>query len=260
MCKRKIRIAPRRTRRTSSESDSSSGTSAVADTTPLLNATGRGNNSGTMGTFNEGQEQQQQQQPQLQEEARIGFIRRLFSGLFSSRSGSSSTSNSTDDPQNVQVINERENNLTIPATVSAVVDMMSPASRMASVPAPPAVFHQAMPPQPTMMNNPAGLMITTTPISSPLRNAQAVAQATRASSSESGSGTTPRIGVAALPNVNFQGGGGGGFLPQIQQQPQIGHQNPTRAPQQQQQPNNQSRSNSRHNRRRRRGGGGHEDA
>lgn len=247
MCKRKIRIAPRRTRRTSSESDSSSGTSAVADTTPLLNATGRGNNSGTMGTFNEGQEQQQQQQPQLQEEARIGFIRRLFSGLFSSRSGSSSTSNSTDDPQNVQVINERENNLTIPATVSAVVDMMSPASRMASVPAPPAV-----------MNNPAGLMTTTTPISSPLRNAQAVAQATRASSSESGS--TPRIGVAALPNVDFQGGGGGGFLPQIQQQPQIGHQHPTRAPQQQQQPNNQSRSNSRHNRRRRRGGGGHEDA
>lgn len=57
MCKRKIRLGPRRTRRTSSESDSSSGTSA-ADTTPLLNG-GRSNS--TMGTFAEGGAQQQQQ-------------------------------------------------------------------------------------------------------------------------------------------------------------------------------------------------------
>lgn len=142
----------------------------------------------------------------------------------------------------------REEEPVTTATVSAVVDMSPdpiPDPEGSLAPPPVAVFQ-----------SPSQVVVPiTTPISSPLRSA-AIAQV-RSRSVESSDRSrsnrdTPRIGVAALPNVNFQGFGGGGFLPQI---PPVVAQPPPPPPQARQQAANSSvRSNSRHSRRRRRGG------
>lgn len=172
----------------------------------------------------------------------LNYFRALLRSLFSPSTGVDEGSTGSRP-----VVNERVNML--PATVSAVVDM-SPSPPSPSVPPPPAVFQA-----PAVA---LGGVLITTPISSPLRRA-AVAQV-RSRSLErgsSGSGGTPRIGVAALPNVDFQGVPGA-FLPppppSQQPHPSIHHQPSQAARSQQQQ--QQQRSNSRHNRRRRRGEGG----
>lgn len=162
----------------------------------------------------------------------FNFYRQWLRSLFSS---------SSDSDQSAPVVNEREN--TLPTTVSAVVDMDVP--RISNPP--PAVFQAPSLPPSSQVEPPSNVLITT-PISSPLRNV-AVAHARESGSSTGG---TPRIGVAALPNVDFQGGLGL-FVPMYQPVQQPVQQLPAPPPPQQQEPRN-PRSHSRHNRRRRRGG------
>lgn len=133
----------------------------------------------------------------------------------------------------------------LPSTVSAVVDMTPPDSptngNAGPLPPPPPPYSVNPPPYSPYPEAVTGVIITT-PISSPLRRSSAPSR-------EVGPGTsssvgTVRIGVAALPNVNFQGGGGvAPVAPQFHAPP------PTNARQ-------QPREQGRHNRRRRRG---HED-
>lgn len=105
----------------------------------------------------------------------------------------------------------------LPATVSAVVDMspdlnpQPPPHLNASASAPSVAVFQS----PSQLPQLGGLLITT-PISSPLRSA-ALAQV-RSRSSE-GRRSTQRIGVVALPNVDFQGQTGGGVVTQIPPDP-----------------------------------------
>lgn len=136
----------------------------------------------------------------------------------------------------------REEEPVTTATLSAVVDM-SP-DPVHPPPPPVAAVFQSPPPQSQLVGP------ITTPISSPLRSA-AIAQVRSRSVETSTNRDTPRIGVAALPNVDFQGfGGGTGFLPQIATV--VAAQAPP--PQPRQQSSSSARSNSRHSRRRRRGG------
>lgn len=130
----------------------------------------------------------------------------------------------------------------LPSTVSAVVDMTPPDSTINGNAAPqPPPYSENPPPYSPFPEAVTGVIITT-PISSPLRRSSAPSR-------EVGPGTsssvgTQRIGVAALPNVNFQGG-----FAVAAPAPQLSAPPPTNTRQ-------QPREHSRHNRRRRRG---HED-